>query len=122
MVHTVWASPKNGYLISIDGLVRSVDRVHTITRKGSTKPYKRVLKGKVLEQRNNPKGYHRVQLGRGKEMYVHRLVLDTFKDKRDYPKWQCNHKNKDISDNRIENLEWLTQTDNMRHAHGWKGY
>lgn len=46
---------------------------------------------------------------------VHRLVADTYIDK--VPgKDKVNHKNGVRTDNRVENLEWCTQKENVRHA------
>ena len=45
---------------------------------------------------------------------VHRLVLETFKGPA--RGLHCNHKNGIRSDNRLENLEWVTRAENERHA------
>lgn len=44
---------------------------------------------------------------------AHRLVLETFKGP---SQRYCNHKNGNKSDNRIENLEWVTASENVKHA------
>lgn len=51
----------------------------------------------------------------GKKHYVHRLVAELFIG--EIPKgMQINHKNFDRADNRVENLEIVTQGDNTRHS------
>lgn len=58
-------------------------------------------------------GYLQVYLGRRRPIAVHRLVMEAFvgKDER-----HVNHKNSIKTDNRIENLEYVTPTENLRHA------
>ena len=52
--------------------------------------------------------------GKVKKISVHRLVLNAFCGESDL---QCNHKNGIKTDNRLDNLEWTTQSENMKHAY-----
>lgn len=60
----------------------------------------------------NNKGYLRITLN-GKTYGVHRLVLMAFRGKSDM---HANHKNGIKYDNRLENLEFVTQDENNRHS------
>jgi len=63
-------------------------------------------------------GYPAVTLCKNKKKYSksdHRLVLETFGKNYQTGK-ECNHKNGIKSDNRIENLEWVTRAENHSHA------
>jgi len=66
------------------------------------------------------KGYQRVFLsmkGVRKKIFVHVCVALTFlKKPNDGKKYEVNHKNKIRSDNRVENLEWVSSSDQKRHA------
>lgn len=75
--------------------------------------------GQILNPGISGQGYKQVSLkfddtGKFKKQYVHRLVammwLDNSENKR-----EVNHKNLDRTDNRVENLEWLTSAENQRH-------
>jgi hypothetical protein len=66
----------------------------------------------------NASGYCYITLcckGVKKNIYVHRLVAETFIENKD-SKTQVNHLNKMRNDNRKENLEWVTPSENMIHA------
>lgn len=64
-------------------------------------------------------GYYRVTFthkGRMESHFVHRLVLSAFSSRiKDKP--YVNHKNGTKTDNRIENLEWCSQRENVVHAY-----
>jgi HNH endonuclease len=68
----------------------------------------------------NKSGYAYVTLCKNKikqNMYVQRIVATAYCENPDpETKTQVNHKNKNRSDNRADNLEWVSQTENILHA------
>lgn len=63
-------------------------------------------------------GYHTVRLsinGKQRTCFVHRLVAEAFLDA-ELGKYEVNHINGIKTDNRVKNLEWVTRSENMRHA------
>jgi hypothetical protein len=86
---------------------------------------KRVLISRGVSKKNNnfikpknTKGYNSVRLTTNnvtKHFYVHRLIALAFiPNPNNYP--FINHINGVRNDNRIENLEWCTHSQNIRHA------
>lgn len=73
--------------------------------------------GHVLSQSNTTTGYKKVELYKNgrKSLKVHRLVAFAFINNVD-GKPYINHKNGNKADNRVENLEWSTQKENVNHA------
>lgn len=71
--------------------------------------------GRVLKPYPFSNGYLGVQLGRGNVRLVHRLVAAAFIPGND--ELQVNHRNGARADNRAENLEWMTCSDNHRHSY-----
>jgi hypothetical protein len=93
--------------------------VYQISNLGNVKRlYKKNPNGIILKQIDNGAGYLKVGLSKNnkeKKLYVHRLLAQYFIDNpNNYP---CiNHINGIKNDNRIENLEWCTYSDNNHHA------
>lgn len=88
-----------GYLINEDGVLFSEKR-QTI-KTPQTTPY----------------GYSRVSLcqnGKVKSVFIHRLVMLTFVGPSDL---EVNHKNGNKRDNTLNNLEYVTRHENMKHAY-----
>jgi hypothetical protein len=74
--------------------------------------------GKLLFGDTDPKGYRRVNLG-GKHKRVSRLVCEAFHGH--CPDGlECAHLDGNHTNNRAENLAWVTRSENTRHsiAHG----
>lgn len=80
---------------------------------------KRLIKGRILKQYLSKIGYLTTTLCCGKSQltkYIHRLVAETFiPNSNNY--LQINHKNGIKTDNRVENLEWCTSSENLKHAY-----
>ena len=76
-------------------------------------------KAECLIYQNDNRGYKRVVLtkfGKPKSISVHRLVAINFiPNTKSNP--QINHKNGIKDDNRVENLEWVTASENVSHSY-----
>ena len=75
------------------------------------------ISNKIIKMDKNSVGYFRVfLLPERKRFLVHRLVAEAFIPN-PLNKTQINHKNGIRTDNRVENLEWVTGSENMLHAY-----
>ena len=102
------------YEISTIGNIRSIKR-SILTKSGYLKPEKE----RIITQRISNKGYSTVTLsknGQSKSQHVHRLLAQAFIPNPEN-KATVNHLNGDKLDNRIENLEWATYSENAIHAY-----
>ena len=69
-------------------------------------------RGNILAPRTHNKGYLAVSMGKGKQALIHRLVATAFlPNPEGYP--DVDHKNRDKKDNRVENLRWISHSNNM---------
>lgn len=78
--------------------------------------------GTLIERKTtiNTSGYPQLTLwkgGKARTHSVHRLVAETY-IRNTKNKAQVNHKNGIKTDNRVENLEWVTHSENTTHAYG----
>lgn len=97
---------ENLYEVDIFGNVYSI--VHNNSRRR-----------RKLSSYDNGNGYLKVNLydvnGKCKKKYVHRLVAEAFLNN-PLNKPNINHIDNNRSNNNINNLEWCTQSENIKHA------
>jgi hypothetical protein len=113
------------YQVSSFGNIRSIAHSRIIKVKArnqfSDKVYEtqRILKvkGKLKKLSLGSHGYYVVNLGFRDIKSVHRLVAEAFCDGYSDLKRITNHINGIKTDNRANNLEWATYTENLNHAY-----
>ena len=101
-------------VIGANGIPKGEYRVSSLGRAMSFKGGK----VKILKQVFDGKGYAYVGIhkdGAQKKIHVHALVAMAFIPNPEN-KSEVNHKNGNKSDNRVENLEWATASENRQHA------
>lgn len=98
------------YAITKTGKVWSYPHELSGSLKGKGK-----TKGKWLKPSICYHGYPNVYLGANNSYRVHRLVALTYIENLENKKC-INHKNSNRSDNRVENLEWVTHKENTIHS------
>jgi len=101
------------YKVSNLGNVKSLDRTVGLCH-GAVQ----VINGKELKKCLGENGYHRVTLsrnGNASYVHVHRLVAIHFIHRKQ-ANFHVNHIDKDRLNNRVDNLEWLSQKDNNIHS------
>lgn len=117
MIEEIWkAYPLCiSYEVSNLGGLRSVDRYLTLGG-NLKKRHARFIKGKVLRPDKVYTGHLCFHVpGQGKTG-VHRMVMNTFMPNTDPTKKHVNHINGIKTDNRLENLEWCTPSENTLHS------
>jgi len=102
------------YQASNQGRIRSIDRF-------ITNRYKQLQprKGAMMSVSLHRQGYGRVLLTKdrkSKTVFIHRLIALTFIPNPQEKK-EVNHKNGIKMDNTVDNLEWCTPSENVKHAH-----
>ena len=104
----------NLYQASNLGQIRSVDRIVKVTGQNP-----RRLKSRTLSQAIFGAGYYLVNLSKNnipKTRLVHRLIMSAFHGP--CPDgYEVNHKDGDKSNNRLDNLEYMTPTENAQHGY-----
>lgn len=116
-INEVWV-PVLGYEgyydVSTKGRVRSRDRLRTSTLGN---PYK--LKGRLLKICLNGRGRPVVRLykdGLGKTITLHRIMAIAFFGEPNESEMQVNHIDGNKVNNNLNKLEWVTASENVRHA------
>ena len=97
--------------------IKGYDGHYFVSDLGRIKSFKK-NKAIILKACKNTDGYLHVRLskdGKFKTFRVHRLVAIAF-IKNNLKKETVNHINGIKDDNRLENLEWNTRSENMQHA------
>lgn len=103
---------ENLYIVSNTGKIKTVSRTVQRSRNGCLP-----VKEKELAQYKDKYGYMGVSLqkdGKRRTEKVHRLVLMSFNP--DCSGKQVNHKDGNKTNNNLENLEWVTPSENIKHA------
>ena len=98
--------------------IKDYENIYQVSNLGNVR---RVYKKKKGFGKLNPikhsGGYQRLKLrnkGNDKDVYIHRLVADAFLDRKGLK--IVNHVDGDKTNNNVNNLEWVTQRENVSHG------
>lgn len=100
-------------------LVSNLGRVKSIERDVPCAVGTRHKKEKILTP-TDYHGYYHVGFkvnGKHYSPLVHQLVMFAFNDIKKYPEWEIDHINGDSHDNRLENLEYVSSSENTKRAY-----
>lgn len=106
------------YQVSNTGQVKSLDR-NVSQADCLHKRYHRAMRGKIIKQRLQNGGYCIVWLSKSgivKPFTVHRLVAFAFLPNVNNEE-QVNHKDGNKANNCVNNLEWCSRSENIKHAY-----
>ena len=104
----------SNYQVSQSGKVRSKNRVIPTKCRWGKDTFK-YLKGRELKPCKIGAGYLSVRFNfRGKSYYIHRLVAEHFID--GDKSLDINHKDGNKENNSVDNLEFVTKSQNMLHS------
>jgi len=96
--------------------VEGYEGIYSVSNWGRVKNTK---DNKLMKFNKTLSGYYRIQLqvkGKSKNFLIHRLVATAFLPNREN-KEQVNHKNTITTDNYVNNLEWVNNSENQIHAY-----
>lgn len=105
--------------INTDYLVSNLGRVKSKARLVPCKNGYRMKKEHILTPFNNH-GYYHVGFkidGKLVNPLVHKLVMTAFGETKSYPEWEIDHINGDSLDNRFENLQYVSSSENTIRAY-----
>lgn len=98
----------------------AVNENYSINENGEVKNNKT---NKLLKQSQHKNGYMSVSIkitnGSYKQYYVHRLIAETFLPNLDNLT-DVNHKDYNKQNNSVENLEWCSRSDNLKHSYNYE--
>lgn len=102
------------YEVSSLGRVRSKNRFIVSSYKGTPRDIWTL--GKLMKPQPHSRGYLMIKLGKWqRNRFIHRLVAAAFLPN-PLNKPQVNHKDGNRANNAVDNLEWVTQSENNLHA------
>jgi hypothetical protein len=95
--------------------VKGYEEKYEVSSQGRARSYKKTSKTYNILKPIERKGYFRIYMG-GKFHTLHKIIAETFLQNPENKEF-VNHINGIKSDNRLENLEWCTRSENMQHSY-----
>lgn len=95
------------------------EKLYQANKYGQIRGIQRYKNGRILVEHKNSSGYSRVCLFKNGKRYkplVHKLIAITFIPNPEN-KPVINHKDGNKQNNCVDNLEWTTQSENVKHSY-----